>query len=242
MFHVEHLNKTLSSDGIQIDYLNLMNRGVYMLIEMSLKNYVEEAASGNPTPGGGSVSALAGSLAAALTQMVGNLTFDKKSYNELDGVTKEELEANFKILQDKMNILLDIVDEDSKAFDDVLIAFKMPKDTEEEKLVRAKSIQEGYKHALEVPLKCAEECLTILKLQSVFADFGNVNAITDVGVGALLAYAGLEGALLNVKINLLSIKDEDYKVDISQKTSMILDEGSKLKEEVLKVVYDRLSE
>lgn len=213
-----------------------------MLIEMSLKNYIEEAASGNPTPGGGSVSALVGSLAAALTQMVGNLTFDKKSYNELDHVTKGKLEENFKILHDKMNTLSYIVDEDSKAFDDVLIAFKMPKDTDEEKLSRARAIQDGYKHALEVPLKCAQECLGILKLQSVFADFGNINAITDVGVGALLAYAGLEGALLNVKINLLSIKDEDYKIDIVQKTSIILDEGSELKEVVLKKVYDRLSE
>lgn len=227
---------------IQIDCLNLMNRGGYMLIEMSLKNYIEEAASGNPTPGGGSVSALAGSLGSALTQMVGNLTFDKKSYNELDEGMKEKLQENFNILKDKMNILSDIVDEDANAFDDVLVAFKMPKETEEEKNLRTSAIQEGYKHALEVPLKCAEECLNILKLQSVFANFGNVNAITDVGVGALLAHSGLEGALLNVKINLLSIKDEDYKAEINQKMNAILDEGSKLKDEVLKIVYDRLSE
>ena len=140
-----------------------------MLIEMSLKDYIEEAASGNPTPGGGSVSALAGSLGSALTQMVGNLTFDKKSYNELDEETKEKLQGNFNILKDKMDVLSNIVDEDSNAFDDVLAAFKLPKNTEEEKDLRSKAIQEGYKHALEVPLKCAEECLTILKLQSVFA-------------------------------------------------------------------------
>lgn len=211
-----------------------------MLIEMSLKDYIGEAASGNPTPGGGSVSALAGSLGSALTQMVGNLTFDKKSYAELNEETKKELQDNFQILQDKMNILSEIVDEDSKAFDSVLIAFKMPKETEEDKRLRTSAIQEGYKHALEVPLKCAEECLSILKLQSVFANYGNINAITDVGVGALLAYSGLEGALLNVRINLLSIKDEKYKTKINQKMSIILEEASKLKEEILKVVYERL--
>ncbi|NLY46364.1 MAG: cyclodeaminase/cyclohydrolase family protein [Tissierella sp.] len=213
-----------------------------MLIEMSLRDYIAEAASGNPTPGGGSVSALVGSLGSALTQMVGNLTFDKKSYAELNGEIKDKLQKNFKILEDKMNILSNLVDEDSKAFDDVLVAFKMPKDTEEEKTARTSAIQAGYKHALEVPLKSAEECLSILKLQSVFASFGNVNAITDVGVGALLAYAGIEGALLNVKINLLSIKDQDYKTEINQNMSAILEEGKRLREDVLKVVYERLSE
>lgn len=213
-----------------------------MLIEMSLKDYVLEAASGNPTPGGGSVSALAGSLGSALTQMVGNLTFDKKSYAELDEETKNKLQENFNLLEDKMNILSDVVDEDSNAFDDVLVAFKMPKDTEKEKNLRTSAIQAGYKHALEVPLKCAEECLSILRIQSVFANYGNINAITDVGVGALLAHSGLEGALLNVKINLLSIKDQEYKAYINQKMSIILQEGSKLKEEILKIVYERLSE
>ena len=211
-----------------------------MLIEKSLRDYISEAASGNPTPGGGSVSALAGSLGSALTQMVGNLTFDKKSFAELNDDVKKELEENFKILQNKMDTLSDIVDEDSKAFDGVLEAFKLPKDTEEEKKIRTSAIQEGYKHALEVPLKCAEECLNLLKLQSVFASYGNVNAITDVGVGALLAHSGLEGALLNVRINLLSIKDEEYKTEIDDKMSIILEEGNKLREKILKVVYERL--
>lgn len=209
---------------------------------MTLKDYVLEAASGNPTPGGGSVAALAGTLGSALTQMVGNLTFDKKSYEELDGDVKNELQENFTILEGKMKILSDIVDEDSKAFDGVLDAFKMPKETDEEKSLRTRAIQEGYKHALEVPLRCAKECLEVLKLQRVFGKFGNINAITDVGVGALLAYAGLEGALLNVRINLLSVKDQEYKIEINKKIDMIMEEGLKLREEVLKLVYERLSE
>ncbi|MDR7871399.1 MAG: cyclodeaminase/cyclohydrolase family protein [Tissierellaceae bacterium] len=213
-----------------------------MLIEKSLKDYILETSTGNPTPGGGSVAALAGSLGSALTQMVGNLSFDKKSFTQLDDDIKKELEENFIVLKEKMEIISKIIDEDSIAFDGVMTAFKMPKDTEDEKNIRSNAIQEGYKHALEVPLRCAKECLEVLKLQSVFANYGNINAITDVGVGVLLAHSGLEGALFNVRINLLSIKDEDYKSRINNEMNQIFEEGNKLKEEMLKIVYERLSE
>ena len=209
-----------------------------MLIDNSLKGYIFEASTGNPTPGGGSVAALAGSLGSALTQMVGNLTFDKDSFNLLDDETKKQLQENFKVLKDKMDILSIIIDEDSKAFDGVMLAFQMPKNTENEKKARIEAIQEGYKHALEVPLKCAKKCLEVLRLQLLFANYGNKNAITDVGVGALLAYSGLEGALLNVRINL---KDVDYKSKINNEMNTIFEEGNKIREEVLKIVYERLS-
>ncbi|MBC8590894.1 cyclodeaminase/cyclohydrolase family protein [Wansuia hejianensis] len=211
-----------------------------MLIEKSLKDYVLEAASGNPTPGGGSVSALAGSLGTALTNMVGNLTFGKKGYDELSDEVKEKMEGNFKLLKEKIDNLNHIVDEDSKAFDQVMLAFKLPKDTEEDKKLRTEAIQEGYKKALEVPLKCARECYEVLKLQDVFSQYGNKNAITDVGVGALLVYSGMEGALLNVRINLLSIKDNDYKEQIQKEVDSILEEGNNLKNAIMKTVYERL--
>lgn len=211
-----------------------------MLIEKTLKDYVLEAASGSPTPGGGSVSAYVASLGTALTSMVGNLTFDKKDYKELSPEIQDKMQENFKILEGKIELLNHIVDEDSTAFDGVMAAFKMPKETDEEKKLRSKAIQEGYKKALEVPLRCAEECFEVLKLQDVFANYGNKNAITDVGVGALLAYAGLEGALLNVRINLLSIKDEDYKKETQGKVDRLVKEGNELKEELMKIVYNRL--
>ncbi|QQY79747.1 formimidoyltetrahydrofolate cyclodeaminase [Keratinibaculum paraultunense] len=211
-----------------------------MLIKETLEDFIDKVASKEPTPGGGSVSALAGSLGAALTFMVGNLTFGKKAYEELDEEVKEEMNSNFKELQKSIEKLNKIVDEDTKAFDKVMEAFKMPKETEEEKTKRNAAIQEGYKKALEVPLKCAEECFRVLKLQDVFAHYGNINAITDVGVGTLLAAAGLEGALLNVKINLLSIKDEVYRNEMEKKIEELLNEGIKLKKELMKIVYKRL--
>jgi len=211
-----------------------------MLVEKSIKEFVQEVKSDNPTPGGGSVSALAGSLGAALSSMVGNLTIGKAKYEQIPEEKRTLLEENQIKLNQIIDDLLVIVDEDSTAFDDVMKAFKLPKETEEEKKIRSEKIQLGYKKALEVPLKCAKKCLETLELQIVFAEYGNVNAITDVGVGTLLAYAGLEGALFNVTINLKSIKDEKFKEEIDREIKESLNKGKALKEEILKVVYERL--
>lgn len=212
-----------------------------MFIDKSLKQFALDTKSSDPTPGGGSVSAYAGTMSSALTSMVGGLTFSKKDYLELPEEARVEMETNSKELELLFEDLASIVDEDSKAFDKVMEAFKMPKETDEEKKARSMAIQEGYKIALEVPLKCAEKCYRILELQEVFTKYGNVNAITDIGVGVLLAYTGLEGALLNVTINLGSIKDEDYKKEISAKTSSLLSSGKELKEKSLETVYERLN-
>jgi formiminotetrahydrofolate cyclodeaminase len=211
-----------------------------LLIEKSLKDYVAEVASGAPVPGGGSVAALAGSLGAALASMVGNLTIGRKGYIELDDEIKKEMDDSFEKIQKSIEILNGIVDEDSKAFDRVMEAFKMPKETEEEKAKRSEAIQEGYKVALQVPLRCAEECLNVLRLQKVFAEYGNKNAISDVGVGALLAAAALESALLNVRINLNGIKDVEFKKKIEEKIDNLMNEGMKLKDQWMKIVYEKI--
>lgn len=212
-----------------------------MFIDKSLTQYALDTKSSDPTPGGGSVSAYAGTLSSALTSMVGGLTFSKKSYLELSEDVRTAMEANAKELEQLFKDLSSIVDEDTNAFDKVMEAFKMPKLTEEEKKTRSQAIQDGYKIALEVPLRCAEKCHRVLELQEIFAKYGNVNAITDIGVGVLLAYSGLEGALLNVTINLGSIKDEEYKKTISEKVACLLSSAKRLKEKSLKVVYERLN-
>ncbi len=211
-----------------------------MYIDKSIREYVEETASGAPTPGGGSVSAVAASLGAALTSMVYNLTEGKKAYKELEEKDRKEMDDNFQEIKEKIEKLNYFVDEDTKAFDDVMKAFKMPKETEEEKEKRSEAIQLGYKKALELPLDCARVCLEVLELQDAFARNGNVNAITDVGVGALLAYTGLEGALLNVSINLNSIKDDEYREGKRKEAEEVLNKGKELKEELMKTVYSRL--
>jgi formiminotetrahydrofolate cyclodeaminase len=211
-----------------------------MLVNKNIKEFIDEVISSNPTPGGGSVSALAGGLGGALTNMVGNLTIGKKVYEDVPNDIKEKMEANFKELEETVERLVKLIDEDSTAFDGVMNAFKLPKTTDEEKKIRSAAIQEGYKKALEVPLRCAKECLHVLELQDVFATHGNVNAITDIGVGTLMAYSGLEGALFNVTINLKSIKDEEFRKETEAKVKELLEKGKALKEETLKVVYTRL--
>ena len=212
-----------------------------MLIERTARNFVYDVASESPTPGGGSVAALVGSLGGALTNMVGNLTIDKKVYSDVPDAMKPKMEENFKKIDALIEELLNLVDEDSTAFDDVMQAFKLPKETDEEKKARSTAIQSGYKKALEVPLRCGEKCFEVLKLQDVFANHGNVNAITDVGVGTLLAYSGLEGALFNVTINLKSIKDQDYKKEMEDRVSSLLKEGKELRDQLLEIVDSRLA-
>ena len=212
-----------------------------LLIDKPIREFVDVLESKEPTPGGGSVAALAGSLGAALTAMVGNLTIGRKSYEALDQETKELFNHNFNEvtkLKDRLNLL---VDKDVEAFDLFMAALKMPKETEEEKTARKEAMSKATIAALEVPLATANECLNILKLQKVFADNGNVNAITDVGVGALMAYAGVEGALFNVIINLKSLDDEAYIAEKKLECDHILAEAKALSQEVLSITYARLA-
>lgn len=211
-----------------------------MYIDKSIREYVSETAGGDPTPGGGSVSALAASLGSALTSMVYNLTKDKKVYRELDEETRNQMDKNFQKIEKSIEKFNNFIDEDTKAFDDVMKAFKMDKETDEEKEKRSQAIQAGYKKALELPLECARECKAVLEGQDAFAANGNINAITDVGVGVLLVYTGLEGALLNVSINLNSIKDEVYKNEKTKEVEKLLKEGKDLKDKLMKKVYNRL--
>lgn len=152
------------------------------LIDLTLKDYLKEVYGESPAPGGGSVSAYAGALGVALTQMVGSLTIDKKVFEELN----DDEKAKMKDMQEKYHSirveLEEIVDTDATSFDEVMAAFKLPKSTDEEKKARTDAIQSGYKKALEIPLRAAELCLEALDMQEIYANCGNKNAITDVGV------------------------------------------------------------
>lgn len=212
-----------------------------MLVKKSVSEFIDQTASDSPTPGGGSVAAFAGSIGAALTAMVGELTFPKKDFEALDGMTQEELKVNHGKLLVLVEELKNAVDEDSSAFDDVMVAFKLPKETDEEKATRSAAIQAGYKKAISVPMRTAELCLDILKIQKPIAEKGNINAITDVGTGTLMAYSGVEAALFNVTINLQSIKDEAYKAETEKKVELVLAEAKELRDALVAVTYERLN-
>ena len=211
-----------------------------LLMDMTLRDYSDVLASSEPAPGGGSTAALSGVLGAALTMMVVNLSVGKKNYESLDEKIKSEFikEAeNVKALQKELSGL---VDEDTKAFNKFMEAVKLPKDTEEQKQLRAEKMQEASLYALQVPLKTAECCFRLLENQGNIARYGNRNAVSDVGVGALLALSGLEGAILNVNINLSGIEDEAVRSEAYDKCRRLSAEGRKLHSEILDIVNLRI--
>ena len=177
------------------------------LASMTIERFADEVSSNSPAPGGGSVAALAGSLGAALAAMVANLTVGKNGY-EAAWKSSSSLAERAQAL--KAALLL-AVDDDTKAFDDVLAAMRLPKLTEEQQRTREAAISAAYEKATVVPLATARLCLQALELAEEAAVTGNRNSASDAGVGALLAKAGLDAAILNVRINLPSVRDGGFK-------------------------------
>jgi glutamate formiminotransferase/formiminotetrahydrofolate cyclodeaminase len=177
------------------------------LVSMTVERFVDEVSSSSPAPGGGSVAALAGSLGAALAAMVANLTVGKKGY-EAAWASSSALAERAQALK---AALLRAVDDDTKAFDDVLAAMRLPKGSDAEKAARSAAIAAAYEKATSVPLATARLCLEAIVLAEEAARTGNRNSASDAGVGALLAKAGLESAILNVRINLPSVREGAFK-------------------------------
>ena len=211
-----------------------------LLIHKTILEFNDVLASKEPAPGGGSTSALSGLLATSLTMMVVNLTVGKKSFEVLDKSIKDKILEDFETMKKLNSELSHLVDEDTKAFLLFMEAMKLPKTNEEEKGKRAEALESASVHALKVPLMVAEKCLLILKHQMVIAEYGNKNAVSDVGVGALMAKSGLEGAVLNVKINLPGIGDDQLKHDAQLKVESFQNEGTRLNTEIMRMVNRRI--
>lgn len=186
-----------------------------MLVNLNVKEFVNETESSNPVPGGGSIAALAGALSAALSGMVAGLTIGKNGYEDCQEEMKEVAEKARKIKEK----LIDLVDKDATSFDEVMKAFKLPKNTDEEKQIRTKTIQEGMKYAASVPFDTAKTAAEMMDLAEIVIEKGNSNAVTDGAVSAMLSRTAVLSALLNVKINLGSIKDKDFVSDYEKKIS-----------------------
>jgi glutamate formiminotransferase/formiminotetrahydrofolate cyclodeaminase len=185
------------------------------LASMKVKGFLSELASSSPAPGGGSVAALSGSLGAALSSMVCNLTLGKEKYMDVQDEIKAALKKSEKIKKD----LIKLIDKDTEAFNDVFRAFKMPKETDEQKEKRKGAIQNGYKIAAKVPIETAKLCGEVLDVALIVAEKGNKNSITDSAVSAIMAQAGVDSAILNVKINLGSIKDGGFVKEVNNQIS-----------------------
>lgn len=202
-----------------------------ILTDLTVKGFLAETAGQEPVPGGGSISALNGSIAAALAEMVANLTIGKKKYVEVEA-EMQTIATEAAAIQKEL--VLDI-DRDSDAYNKVFAAFKLPKETEEEKAVRSAQIQEMTKYAASVPMEVARRVHSLLPLIEAVVAKGNQNAITDGCVAMMCARTAIIGALLNVRINLTSIKDEDFVKTRTEEANAIEADAIRREAEILAI-------
>lgn len=212
-----------------------------MLQNLTVKGFVEELGSKSPAPGGGSIAALSASLASALASMVFNLTIGKKEYMGYDEQLKGKIDSAFKEVSASQGEFLELMERDTNAFLDLMKAFKMPKDTEEEIAARKEKISEGNKLSIDIPLSVAEKAFKIYDYVHIAVIHGNENAISDAGVAASLVETAVEGAVLNVKINTLGLKDEARKKELRDKCNDLLKKSKERKEEIMNIIESKLA-
>lgn len=199
-----------------------------MLVDLTVKAFLDKVAGKDPVPGGGSIAALNGAIASSLAAMVAGLTIGKKGY-------EDQLEAMNKIsdfMLKHQSVFIEDVDRDSEAYDKVFGCFKMPKDTPEQKAARSAAIQAATKFAAMVPMQVARNAYALMDNIAEVARKGNNNAVTDACVAMMAARSSVLGALMNVRINLGCLKDRDF-VDMLQNEADDLEQKACKKEKEL---------
>lgn len=218
-----------------IEYM-LAEDDIRPLVKMDLRAFADETASESPAPGGGSIAAYLGALGASLGTMVANLSSHKRGWDD----RWEE----FSVWADKGQALKDkllwLVDEDTHAFNRIMDAFKLPKSTDEEKVLRSKAIQDATKYAIEIPFQVMQTSFDAFELLEAMAKVGNPNSVSDAGVGALSARSAVIGAYLNVRINVADLKDESFKAEILSKAEDLKNEAIAKEAEILQIVESKL--
>ncbi len=213
-----------------------MSDGPTIYAAEPLQVYLDDAASKKPAPGGGSVSACVGALGAALVAMVCNLTQGREKFADVE----TEIVALVGQAEQDQKRLEQLLQDDTTAYNGVIDAYKMPKDTDEEKAARKAAVQAGLIVAADVPLEICRVAVDVCRLSKVAAELGNPQAVTDAGIGAILGEAAVVGAALNVRINLGSIEDCDYTTTAAAEIDKIQAEAAALREEVLAITLSKL--
>jgi len=207
-----------------------------MIEQRTGTEFLDALASGDPTPGGGGAAAMMGAMGAALVSMVCRLTLGKKGYEGFD--------AQIRALLDQSEALrlrlAAMVSEDAKAFDTLMSAYRLPKASDPEKAVRSAAIQAGLKVATDAPLACARAAAAVVRLAGAAVEIGNVNVISDVGVGVLAAKAALRSAALNVHVNVPQIHDTAFTDLATNEIDALLAECLPLAERVHSRVKSRM--
>jgi len=220
-----------------IEYVIQENSG-RKLADQTLTQFKDETASESPAPGGGSISAYVGSLGAALGTMVANLSAHKRGWDD----RWEEFSGWAEKGKQYHGSLLNCVDEDTEAFNQIMAAFGLPKSTEKEKAQRKAAITKATKNAIEVPLKVMQLAHDSMEVMRAMAEVGNPNSVSDAGVGALCARTAVEGAYLNVRINAVGFDDKEFLNKALEKTERYLSSAKEKEESILNIVHQKMGE
>ena len=204
--------------------------------EWTTEEFLTVSASSSPTPGGGSVSAYVGALAASMTCMVANLTIGKEKYKEVEPQAKEILAEAEAVL----GMLKSGLSQDIAEFSNFMDVLKLPKGTDEEKALRTEKMQEVLVSATDTPLGISQNCFRVLQLAQKLALIGNKGAISDVGVSAYLAESALKSAMLSVDINLPGIKDVAYQERVKAERARLFEQAAVICAETVAVVQSRM--
>ncbi|MBO1263778.1 cyclodeaminase/cyclohydrolase family protein [Proteiniclasticum sp. SCR006] len=211
-----------------------------MLRELTINDFTSVLGEGKATPGGGAAAALSASLAAALTSMVFNLTIDKKAAKDYPEsvVTsmKEAREATDRFRNRYLKLMVD----DAESFDGLMAAFSLPKETEEEKAQRKSSIDSAKERVLEIPYQLVKESFEMYDALKIATEYGNKNAISDAGVAAILIHSAIEGAALNVFINLAGSEVNEENISLKAQTDDYVEKSKSFKEDIVATVIDKI--
>mgnify|MGYP003586076603 CR=1 FL=1 len=200
-----------------------------MLVDMTIKEFLAEITSDSPAPGGGSAAALAGAVGAALAAMVGNLTLGNAKYED----AQAEVQSIVPHLNSQQVKLEQYIDEDTAVFNKVMAAYRLPKATDDEKLARSQAIQQALKAAAALPMDVAERCCEVLVLSKRMLAIGNANAASDAAVAGRMAHTAMWAAIYNVRINLDSIKDQDFVAEMKEQIKVVTVKGEAALNELL---------
>jgi glutamate formiminotransferase/formiminotetrahydrofolate cyclodeaminase len=208
------------------------------LMNLVGKEFIEELSTNSPAPGGGSVSALAGALGAALSSMVAALTHEKKELLDLKP-EMDEIGIEAQNLKDRLSFL---VDEDTNAFNKVMDANRLSATNDKEQSAKNQAIEIANKYAIEIPLETAKKCFRVIELANTLVEKGNPNSVSDAGVAAEVALAGVSGACMNVLINLTSVEDETYCDDMRNKVEDIMEKAESMQKFVFEKTMDIIND
>jgi len=208
-----------------------------MFKNLDLETFIEDLSSEKPTPGGGSVAALVGALASGLNNMVYSLTVNKKAFNNLTDEEKSLVLVSIERTKNLKNEFFKAMEEDKSAFEGLMDSYKLPKGSEEEVGFRNKEIEINTIKALEAPLNLARKALELYKEIEIGVKYGNKGAISDAGVSAILTHSTIESAIMNVKINLAYLTNEEFKASVNNEIDNIIKESIEKKEMFVGKVY-----